>query len=71
MGCCKVQFMDPLLSLVYINDLLKLIKYKAIPILFTDNTRILTTSPNNIQFQNELNIVLAKYVSDPKLICFP
>jgi hypothetical protein len=31
------------------------IEHRALPILFADDTRILITSPNNIQFQNQLN----------------
>jgi len=39
------------------NDLPKATEHKAIPILFADDTRILITSPNNIQFQSDLNVV--------------
>jgi len=46
----------PLLFLVYINGLPKAIEHKAIPILCADDTSILITSPNNIQFQNDFNI---------------
>jgi len=46
----------PVLFLVYINDLPKAIEHKAISVLFDVDTRILITSPNNIQFQNDLNI---------------
>ena len=41
----------------YINDLLKAIGNKAVPIKFADDTSILITSPNNIQFQSDLNLV--------------
>jgi len=47
----------PLLFLVYINDLPKAREHKAIPILFAEVTSILITSPNNIQFQGDLNVV--------------
>ena len=50
----------PLLFLVYIKDLPKVIEHRAIPILFADDTRVLITSPNNIQFQNDLNIVFGQ-----------
>ena len=40
----------PLLFLVYINDLPEAIEYKAIPIFFADDTSVLITSPNIIQF---------------------
>jgi hypothetical protein len=59
MGCCRVV-LGPLLFLVQINDLTKAIKHKAIPILFADETGILIESPNNIQFQNDLNIVFGQ-----------
>jgi len=60
MGCYKVQYLGPLLFLVYINDLPKAIEHKTISILFAVDTRILTTSPNNIHFQNDLNIVFGE-----------
>jgi len=50
--------LGPLLFLVYINDLRKAIEHKGIPILFADDTSILITSPNNIHFQSDLNVVL-------------
>ena len=37
----------------------KATEHTIIPILFPDDTSILITSPNNIQLQNDLNIVLA------------
>jgi Uma2 family endonuclease len=49
--------LGPLLFLIYINDLPKAIKHKALPILFADDTSILLTSPNNIHMQNDLNTV--------------
>jgi hypothetical protein len=45
------------LFLLYINDIPKATEHNAIPILFADDTSILITSPNNIQFHNNLNIV--------------
>ena len=38
------------------------IRYQQIPIpiLFADNTSVLSTSPNNIQFQSDLNIVFGQ-----------
>jgi len=49
----------------YINDLLKATENKAVPIKFADDTSILITSPNNIQFQSDLNVV-----SGPLNKCF-
>ena len=36
------------------------LEHRAIPILFADDTGVLITSPNNIQFQNYLNIVFGQ-----------
>ena len=45
------------LFLVYINDLPKATEQNTIPISLTDDTGILITCQNNIQFQNYLNTV--------------
>ena len=36
------------------------VKHKALPVLFDDDTSILTTSPNSNQLQSDLNIVFAQ-----------
>jgi len=54
------SILDPLLFLAYINDLPMVIEHRAIPILFADDTKVLITSPNNIQFQIYLNIVFGQ-----------
>jgi len=52
------------LFLVYINNLPKAVEHKALPILYAaDNTSILLTSPNIIQLQSDLNLLLpTRYV---------
>jgi len=54
------SILGPLLFLVYINDLPKAIKHKALPMLFTDDTSILITSPNSNQLHSDLNTVFAQ-----------
>ena len=56
------SILGPLLFLVYFNGLLKDIDYKALPILFVDDTSILLTNPNNIQTHSELNIAFEQLI---------
>ena len=65
------SILGPLLFLVHINDLPKAIEHKAIPNLFADDTSLLITRPNNIQFQSDLNVVFGQLNKWFKVICFP
>ena len=59
-GVPQGSILCPLLFLVCINDLPKAIEHKAVPILFPDDIIILITSPNNVQFQSDLNVVFGQ-----------
>ena len=59
-GAAGFNFRPTLFFLVYINDLPKAVKSKALRILFADNISISLTSPNNIQMHSELNLVLGQ-----------
>jgi hypothetical protein len=50
--------LEPLLFLLYINDLPKIINNFAIPIIFVDDTSILLTHFNTNYFKNHIHITL-------------
>ena len=53
----QVSILSPLLFLIYINDLSKAVEHKVLPILFTNDTSIIFTSPNNTQMESDFYII--------------
>jgi len=54
--------LDPLLFLIYINDLSLTISELANPILFADDTRIIISNTNPEEFKNNMNSVMTKKI---------
>jgi len=52
--------LDPVLFLLYINDLPKVVEPSATAIMFTDDTSMTVKSNSNEQLQSELNIVMSR-----------
>ena len=52
--------LGPLLFLMFINDLLKFINDKSVPILFADDTSILVSHPNPLAFYKTINLLNAE-----------
>jgi hypothetical protein len=44
------------------NDLTRAVENKALPILFTDNTGVLLTSPNNTHMQRDFNYIFEQLI---------
>jgi len=59
-GVPQGSILGPLLFILYIKNLPKAVKHKALPILFADDITNLITSSNSNQLQSDLNIVFAQ-----------
>ena len=51
------SILGPLLFLIYINDLPRTLNNISIPVLFADDTSVIITDKNSMNFQNKINIV--------------
>jgi hypothetical protein len=61
--CCQGSILDPLLFLLYINDFPQITNSNSKIVIFADDTSIIVTNPNHLDFKNDINKVF-NYVNE-------
>jgi hypothetical protein len=58
-GVPQGSILGPLLFLFYINGLLKIVQYNSKPTLFADDTSLILSNPNHLDFKTNINNVFS------------